>query len=190
MEKNLLNIKILPDSLAAINSLIFNADLIEHTLRGLGIEFESLIVVVMNAPVALSFDDIRFKIFLHEHTSLLWLSLAHPGVNSRVVVGVIVLLSHREDVTRFRVRLRAFPTRPRNSPKGSSGIVRHRFWTVQRLCEDNDCTVIFIKDVVFVKDISMGRTLVQGPSKGRLYPISIATAPSHFRFSVLSNLGF
>ncbi|KAL9259407.1 Retrovirus-related Pol polyprotein from transposon RE1-like protein, partial [Drosera capensis] len=66
MEKYHRDIKILADSLAAINSPVFNADLIEHTLMGLGTEYESLIAVVMNAPIAPSFDDIRSKLLLHE----------------------------------------------------------------------------------------------------------------------------
>ncbi|KAL9251904.1 RuBisCO large subunit-binding protein subunit beta, chloroplastic-like protein [Drosera capensis] len=43
MEKYLRDIKILADSLAAINSSVSNADLIEHTLMGFGTEYESLI---------------------------------------------------------------------------------------------------------------------------------------------------
>ncbi|KAL9265462.1 Retrovirus-related Pol polyprotein from transposon RE1-like protein, partial [Drosera capensis] len=66
MKKYLRDIKILADSLAAINSPVSNDDLIEHTLMGLGTEYESLIAVVMYAPIAPSFDDIRSKLFLHE----------------------------------------------------------------------------------------------------------------------------
>ncbi|KAL9269990.1 putative mitochondrial protein, partial [Drosera capensis] len=66
MEKYLRDIKILTDSLAAINSHVSNADLIEYTLMGLGTEYESLIAVFMNAPIAPSFDDIRSKFLLQE----------------------------------------------------------------------------------------------------------------------------
>ncbi|KAL9264957.1 hypothetical protein AKJ16_DCAP11367 [Drosera capensis] len=65
MEKYLRDIKILADSLAAINSPVSNADLIVHTLMGLGMEYESLIKVFMNAPIA-PFDNIRSKLLLHE----------------------------------------------------------------------------------------------------------------------------
>ncbi|KAL9259761.1 Retrovirus-related Pol polyprotein from transposon RE1-like protein [Drosera capensis] len=66
MEKYLRDIKILADSLAAINSPVSNADLIEHTLMGLGTKYESLIAVFLNAPIASSFDDIGSKLLLHE----------------------------------------------------------------------------------------------------------------------------
>ncbi|KAL9258963.1 Retrovirus-related Pol polyprotein from transposon RE1-like protein [Drosera capensis] len=66
MEKYLCDIKIITDSLAAINSPISNADLIEHTLMGLGTEYESLIMVVINASIAPLFDEIRSKLLLHE----------------------------------------------------------------------------------------------------------------------------
>ncbi|KAL9274489.1 hypothetical protein AKJ16_DCAP24837 [Drosera capensis] len=52
MKKYLRDIKIFVDSLAVINSPVSNANLIEHTLMGLGTEYESLIVIFLNAPIA------------------------------------------------------------------------------------------------------------------------------------------
>ncbi|KAL9251324.1 Retrovirus-related Pol polyprotein from transposon RE1-like protein [Drosera capensis] len=66
MEKYLRDIKILAGSLATINSPVSNADLIKHTLMGLGTEYKSLIAMFMNASITPSFDDIRSKLLLHE----------------------------------------------------------------------------------------------------------------------------
>ncbi|KAL9253610.1 Retrovirus-related Pol polyprotein from transposon RE1-like protein [Drosera capensis] len=113
MEKYLCDIKILADSLAVINSPVSNADLIEHTLMGLGTEYESLIAVFLNAPIAPSFDDIGSKLLLHEQPlpsfhsiRPLRLLLGHSEgvVDSRVVVRLVVLLSPSHDADPFRVR--------------------------------------------------------------------------------------
>ncbi|KAL9266733.1 hypothetical protein AKJ16_DCAP16514 [Drosera capensis] len=78
MEKYLRYIKLLADSLAAIDSSVSNADLIEHTLMGLGTEFESQIAVVLKASIVPSFEDVRSKLLLHEQRLKFLSSFAHP----------------------------------------------------------------------------------------------------------------
>ncbi|KAL9258428.1 hypothetical protein AKJ16_DCAP17337 [Drosera capensis] len=94
---------------------------------GLGMEFESLIAMVMNAPIAPSFDDIRSKLLLHEQ-QLKFLSSADLSQHQAFAAAPRYL--EAVDAALFRVRLPNLPNRPRDSSKGSLGTVRCRSRTV------------------------------------------------------------
>ncbi|KAL9261897.1 hypothetical protein AKJ16_DCAP25177 [Drosera capensis] len=142
MEKYLCDIKILADSMAAINSPVSNTDLIEHTLMGLGTEFESLITVLMNAPIAPSFDEIRSKLLLHEQR-LKFLSSTDVPQHQAFAVAP------RSSRGRGKLKGDRWDGRPSQSTSGHGSYPGY---------------------------ISTGRTLLQAPSKGCVYPFSIATS--------------
>lgn len=66
MEDYLRSIKMVADSLASIRAPILDLDLIQYTVAGLPVEYESLITVITFVPGSISFDDLRGKLLVYE----------------------------------------------------------------------------------------------------------------------------
>lgn len=60
--------KVIADSLAAIQCLFSNQDLVQHKLFGLDrdSEYDHIVTTLLHYPFPLSFDDLRPKLLLHE----------------------------------------------------------------------------------------------------------------------------
>ncbi|CAH9129275.1 unnamed protein product [Cuscuta epithymum] len=63
--------------------------------------------------------------------------------------------------------------------------IKFNLLSIQKLCADNNCIVIFDKNSFFVKDKISGAVLLQAPSKGHLYPVSLSY-PSSLALSSVS----
>ncbi|KAL9255137.1 Retrovirus-related Pol polyprotein from transposon RE1-like protein [Drosera capensis] len=168
MEKYLCDIKILADSLVVINSIVSNADLIEHTLMGLGTEYESLIVVVMNTPIAPSFDDIRSKLLLHEQR-LKFLSSVDLPQHQTFAAAPLSSGGRGRFQGGGSGGRSSHPQSRRGSFSGqasrpSKGILGDRSTSVP------DRSGFCYRSYKWIKRDCMG------PSKGCVYPLSIATA--------------
>ena len=59
-------IKTTVDSLASVNSLVRQSDLVHYTLLGLGWDCETLVTTLTHVPMNLTFDDLRPRLLLHE----------------------------------------------------------------------------------------------------------------------------
>ncbi|KAL2900798.1 Retrovirus-related Pol polyprotein from transposon TNT 1-94 [Bienertia sinuspersici] len=66
MDQYLRDIKVLVDSLAAINSPVSLPDLIQYTLNGLGPDYDSLVTTILHFPGHLTFDELRSKLLVQE----------------------------------------------------------------------------------------------------------------------------
>ncbi|CAH9099303.1 unnamed protein product [Cuscuta epithymum] len=52
--------------------------------------------------------------------------------------------------------------------------LKYNLISIQKLCADNNCFVIFDKSSIYVKDKISGEVLLQASSKGGVYPISLS----------------
>lgn len=75
MDAYLREIKILADSLAAIQCSVFEPDLVHHTLLGLNRcrDYDHLVTTLTHYPMPLTFDEIRPKLLLQEQ----WIKIYH-----------------------------------------------------------------------------------------------------------------
>ncbi|CAH9146518.1 unnamed protein product, partial [Cuscuta epithymum] len=55
--------------------------------------------------------------------------------------------------------------------------LKFNLMSIQKLCEDNDCTAIFNKSSFFVKDNQTGATLLHASNKNRTYPFTVSSSP-------------
>ncbi|CAH9126696.1 unnamed protein product [Cuscuta epithymum] len=55
--------------------------------------------------------------------------------------------------------------------------IKFNLLSIQKLCADNNCVVIFDKNSFFVKDKISGKVLLEAPSHGHLYPVSLRSQP-------------
>ncbi|CAH9072266.1 unnamed protein product, partial [Cuscuta europaea] len=51
--------------------------------------------------------------------------------------------------------------------------LKYNLLSIQRLCADNNCFVIFDKNSICIKDTISGKVLLQASSNGGVYPISL-----------------
>ncbi|XP_048489864.1 uncharacterized protein LOC104909004 [Beta vulgaris subsp. vulgaris] len=68
MDGYLREIKVIADSLAAIQCHVSNQDLVQHTLFGFDrdSDYDHIVTTLLHYPFPLSFDDLRPKLLLHE----------------------------------------------------------------------------------------------------------------------------
>ncbi|XP_074302516.1 uncharacterized protein LOC141634121 isoform X2 [Silene latifolia] len=66
MEHYLREIKLIVDSLAAINSPVSNQDLLQYVVQGLGSDYETLVTVITQFPGSITFDDLRARLLVQE----------------------------------------------------------------------------------------------------------------------------
>ncbi|CAH9099478.1 unnamed protein product, partial [Cuscuta europaea] len=65
--------------------------------------------------------------------------------------------------------------------------LKYNLISIQRLCADNNCTLIFDKNSFFIKDKASGATLLRVSSSGPLYPLHLPSSPSLVLASVLAS---
>ena len=64
--------------------------------------------------------------------------------------------------------------------------LHHNLLSVRKLCSENNCSVVFYSNSVRVKDTTTGDILLQAPSVGNVYPVSLPNESP----LVLTNLAF
>lgn len=66
MEDYLHLIKVTADSLASINNLVVDLDLVHYTIVGLPSAYESFVTTITYMPGLLKFNDLRSKLVFYE----------------------------------------------------------------------------------------------------------------------------